>query len=282
MGALPVTKRSGLSPRSLARHGVVLAAALLMVVPFLWMVLTSLKTLGEATHVPPVILPPHAKWENYRDVLSALPFATLYVNTALMAVGRTAGQLAFCSLAGYAFARLEFPGRRLLFLVCLSVLMVPSQIFLIPQYLIMKELGWLNSLQALIAPGLFSAFGTFLLRQFFMVLPRDLEEAARLDGANPGQIYWYVMLPLAKPGLVALAILSMLWSWNDLLWPLIVNMEPSKMTLAAGIASLQGQYLTDFPLLMAGTVLAILPMVVAFFLLQRLFIEGIALTGSTG
>jgi multiple sugar transport system permease protein len=253
-----------------------------MVGPFLWMLLTSLKTLGESTQVPPVIIPSDFRWRNYIEVLTTLPFVQFYTNTILMTLGRTVGQLVFCSLSAYAFARIEFPGRNVLFVLFLSVLMVPAQVFLIPQYLIMQNLGWLNTLQALIIPGMFSAFGTFLLRQFFMSLPMELEEAAKLDGANHFQIYWRVMLPLAKSGMIALAIITIRWSWNDLMWPLIVINSPEKMVLSAGIASLQGQYVTNYPVLMAGAALATWPMVVMFFLFQRHFVEGIALTGTKG
>lgn len=273
--------------RTLARgswltHLVLIFGALLMVGPFLWMLLTSLKTLGESTQVPPVIIPSDFRWRNYIEVLTTLPFVQFYTNTILMTLGRTVGQLVFCSLSAYAFARIEFPGRNVLFVLFLSVLMVPAQVFLIPQYLIMQNLGWLNTLQALIIPGMFSAFGTFLLRQFFMSLPMELEEAAKLDGANHFQIYWRVMLPLAKSGMIALAIITIRWSWNDLMWPLIVINSPEKMVLSAGIASLQGQYVTNYPVLMAGAALATWPMVVMFFLFQRHFVEGIALTGTKG
>jgi multiple sugar transport system permease protein len=165
-------------------------------------------------------------------------------------------------------------------MLTLSVLMVPGQVFLIPQYMIMKDLGWLNSLQALIVPGLFSAFGTFLLRQFFMTLPKELEEAAKLDGCNQFRTYWQIMLPLARPGMIALAIFVILWSWNDLMWPLIVNTSPDKMVLSAGLASLQGEHSTNYTILMAGSMMAIMPMIVIFLVFQRSFIEGIALTGS--
>src|SRR6185312_168412 len=188
----------------------------------------------------------------------------------------------FCSMTTYAFARLRFPGRNLIFGGFLSVLMVPPQLFIIPQYQIMSDLGWLNSLQALIVPGLFSAFGVFLLRQFFLGLPPELEEAARIDGAGPLRIYWSVMLPLARPGLVALGILTMIWSWNDLLWPLVVNNDPREMTLSAGLASLQGQFMTDYPVLMAGALMATVPVIAVFVILQRRVIEGIALTGTKG
>ncbi|MFF5224965.1 carbohydrate ABC transporter permease [Dactylosporangium sp. NPDC000521] len=270
-------RRSG----HLGTHGLLAAGTALMVVPFAWQFLTSLKTLSSATRVPPTI-EPDWHWSNYARVFELLPFGDQFLNTVLTAVGRTAGQLLFCSMAAYAFARLRFPGRNVLFGVFLSVLMVPPPLFVIPQYEIMANLGWLNSLQALIVPGLFSAFGVFLLRQFFLGLPKELDEAARLDGASPLRIYWSVMLPLARPGLLALAILAMLWSWNDLFWPLVVNTDPDKMTLSAGLASLQGQFQTDYPVLMAGSLLASLPVIAVFVVLQRHFIEGIALSGNKG
>lgn len=261
---------------------VVSISGFMMVFPFLWEFLTSLKTLGESTSVPPVIFPSVWRWNNYQRVFEAIPFAQQFLNTVLITVGRVAGQLLFCSLAAYAFARLTFRGRNIVFLLFLSILMVPTQLYVIPQYQIMESLGWLNSLKALIAPGLFSAFGVFLLRQFFLALPQELEDAARVDGCNPIQTYWYVMLPLVRPGLIALGVLTTIWSWNDLLWPLIVNTDPDKMPLSAGLASLQGQRLTDFPVLMAGALLASLPMIVLFTVMQRHFIASIATTGMKG
>jgi multiple sugar transport system permease protein len=266
-------------PGLLATHAVLGLGATAMVGPFVWQLLTSLKTLPHATRVPPTIVP-DGRWSNYTQVFRLLPFGQQFLNTAAMTAARTAGQLLFCSLAGYAFARLRFPGRGPLFAVFLSVLMVPPQLFIIPQYEIIARLGWLNSLAALIVPGLFSAFGTFLLRQFFLGLPAELDEAARLDGANPLRIWWSVMLPLARPGLIALGILTVLWSWNDFFWPLVVNNDPQKMTLSAGLASLQGQFMTDYPVLMAGSLLAALPVIAVFVVMQRQFVEGIAFTGS--
>ncbi|MBV7505559.1 carbohydrate ABC transporter permease [Bacillus sp. sid0103] len=260
-------------------HFILIVGAVAMVLPFLWMILTSLKTYAESIHVPPVFIPKDFQWGNYKEVFGLLPFFKFMYNTIIITVLRTVGQLFLCSLAAYAFARIEFPGRNFLFLLALTVLMVPGQVFLLPQYMIMVKLGWLNSLQAVIVPGLFSAFGTFLLRQFFMGLPKELEEAARLDGCNHFQIYWRIMLPLAKPGLIALGIFTTLWSWNELMWPMIVNSSPESMTLSVGLSSLQGQYLTNYPILMAGSFLAILPMLILFIFLQKQFIEGIAVTG---
>jgi multiple sugar transport system permease protein len=260
-------------------HFVLIVGSIAMVLPFLWMILTSLKTYAESIHVPPVIIPKDFQWWNYKEVFELLPFFKFMFNTFIITIVRTVGQLFLCSLAAYAFARIEFPGRNILFVLALAVLMVPGQVFLLPQYMIMVKLGWLNTLQAVIVPGLFSAFGTFLLRQFFMGLPKELEEAARLDGCNHFQIYWKIMLPLAKPGLVALGIFTTLWSWNELMWPMIVNSSPESMTLSVGLSSLQGQYLTNYPILMAGSFLAILPMLILFIFLQKQFIEGIAVTG---
>lgn len=279
-------RRSGTGTRPRARvwpvHLALILGAAFMVGPFLWELVTSVKTLGEATQVPPTLLPEAWRWDNYSAVFDSLPFATMFANTVLMTIGRTLGQLVFCSLAAYAFARLEFPGRNVLFVAFLAVLMVPPQLFLIPQYQIMADLGWLNTLQAIILPGMFSAFGTFLLRQFFLTLPREIEEAARLDGANPLQTFWYVALPLVKPGLLALTILTVLWSWNDLLWPLIVTTDPQRMPLSAGLATLNGQYDTPYTILMAGSVMATAPIILLFLTLQRHFIQGIALTGTKG
>lgn len=286
-----VTVRSapdpGAPPQRPARGGllvtlVLAVCSLVMVSPFVWEFLTSMKSLGEATRVPPVFVPGQWRWENYARVFDAIPFGQQFLNTVIVTIVRVAGQLLFCSLAAYAFARLRFRGNNLLFGLCLSILMVPPQLYVIPQYQIMAAWGWLNTLQALAVPGLFSAFGVFLLRQFFMALPRDLEDAARIDGCNPIQVYWYIMLPLVRPGLVALGVLTTIWSWNELLWPLIVNTDPEKMTLSAGLASLQGQRLTDFPVLMAGALMASLPMIILFSLLQRQFIASIATTGMKG
>lgn len=262
-------------------HTILIASALAMVAPFCWQLITSLKSLSSATSVPPSLLP-EGRWDNYSRVFDVIPFGSQFLNTVLMAGLRTIGQVLFCSMAAYAFARLRFPGRTVLFGILLSVLMVPPQLFIIPQYQIMSSLGWLNSLQALVVPGLFSAFGVFLLRQFFLGLPKELEEAAAIDGAGPVRIYWSIVLPLARPGLVALSLLVLLWSWNDLFWPLVVNTDPGKMTLSAGLASLQGQFQTDYPVLMAGSLLASLPIIAIFTLLQRQFIQGIATSGIKG
>jgi len=282
MSSLVAARRRPVRPASIVAHTVLVAAAVVAAGPFLWEALTSFKSLGESTQVPPTWLPSTWHAGNYGDVFDGVPLWDQLANSVINAVARTAGQLLFCSMAAYAFARIEFPGRKLLFGLFLSVLLVPTQLLVIPQYQIMQDLGLLNTLPALFLPGMFSAFGTFLLRQFFLALPAELEEAARIDGANPLRIYWSVMLPLARPGLVALGILTFIWSWNDLLWPLIVNTDAEKMTLSVGLASLQGQFATNYPVLMAGSLLATLPVLIVFVIMQRRVIEGIALTGSKG
>lgn len=250
--------------------------------PFVWMVLTSFKTKGEAMAVPPTIWPEHIVTTAYETVLSTMPFARVYLNTILSTTITVIVQVAFCTMAAYAFARLTFPGKNVIFMLILSVLMVPGQIFLVPQYLIIQKAGLLDTIPALFIPNLFSAFGTFLMRQFFMSLPKELEEAALLDGCNRFQIFGRVMLPLVKPGIVALVIFTAKFAWNDFMWPLIVNTSPNKMILGPAMASLNGAHLTNFPAQMAGAVLAVLPMIVLFFIFQRQFIEGVAHTGVKG
>jgi multiple sugar transport system permease protein len=267
---------------SVGAHGFLVAASVLLAGPFLWELLTSFKSLTESVSVPPTLLPSSWHWSNYSSVLQAVPFRGELVNSVVNALARTFAQLLFCSMAAYAFAWVRFRGRGFVFAIFLSVLLVPSQLLVIPQYQIMENLHLLNTIPALFLPGMFSAFGTFLLRQFFLALPPELHEAARIDGAGPVRIYWSIMLPLARPGLVALGLLTMIWSWNDLLWPLIVNNDPSKMTLSVGLANLQGVYLTNYPVLMAGALMATVPLIIVFVVMQRRVVEGIALTGTKG
>ena len=263
-------------------HLILLAGTIIVVFPFLWMILTSFKTNGEALQIPPTIIPTAWVTDAYSEIVTAIPFATVYMNTIISAVVTTAVQVAFYAMAAYAFARIEFPFKTIIFLIILSVLMVPGQIFLIPQYLIVQKLGLLDTLPALMLPNLFSAFGTFLLRQFFMSLPKELEEAAVLDGCSRFQIFGKIMLPLVKPGIVALVIFTARFAWNDFMWPLIVNTDSQKMTLAPALSLLKGQYLTNYPVQMAGAVMAVLPLVIVFIIFQKQFIEGVAQSGIKG
>ena len=263
-------------------HLVLGAGAVLMVFPFIWQALTAFKTFPQSVQVPPVVIPDPWVFSNFAEVFDSMPFAQMFLNSVVLTVGRTVGQVVLCTMAGYAFARIPFRGRNAVFVLFLSVLMVPSQLYLLPQYEIIQNLGWLNTLQALIVPGLFSAFGTFLMRQFFMSMPAELEEAARIDGANPWQTFVRIMVPLAKPGIIALTVFCVLWSWNDLLWPLVVTTDPEKMPLSVGLSQLVGLHGTDYPVLMAGALLATLPMLITFMILQKQFIQGIAFSGTKG
>ncbi|MGW0531195.1 carbohydrate ABC transporter permease [Streptomyces sp. NPDC003032] len=275
----PDTRKHGRAG-SIATHAVLSLGALVMVFPFLWQLLTALKTLAETSRVPPTFLPDNWNRASFEEVFTALPFREMLTNSVLNTLGRTLGQLVFCSLAAYAFARMRFRGRNVLFALFLSVLMVPSSLLVLPQYDIIQGLGLLNSAPALFLPGMFSAFGTFMLRQFFLTLPKELEEAARIDGAGSFRIFWSIMLPLIRPALAALAVITAMWSWNDLLWPLIVNTDPAKMPISAGLTSLEGQFETNYPVMMAGSLIASLPMLLVYVFLQRHFVQSVALSGS--
>ncbi|HCD45349.1 MAG TPA: sugar ABC transporter permease [Lachnoclostridium sp.] len=270
------------SHKKLLIHLILIAGISITVLPFLWMLCTSFKTKGESMAIPPTILPERFVTEAYYNVLTALPFGRIYMNTVFSTVITVAGQVMICTLAAYSFARIKFPGRDILFLVVLSVLMVPGQIFLVPQYLIIHKAGLLDTMPALFLPNLFSAFGTFMMRQFFLSLPDELEEAAILDGCSRFQILIKIMVPLVKSGVVALVIFTAKFAWNDFMWPLIVNTTTTKMTLAPALSTLQGQHTNDYPAQMAGAVLAVIPMIVLFFVFQKQFIEGVAHTGVKG
>ncbi|HFI0463876.1 TPA: carbohydrate ABC transporter permease [Streptococcus suis] len=260
-------------------HLILILGAITMVIPFLWMLISSGMTLEESTRIPIVLWPEKFQFKNYTDVWNLLPFPAFYWNTFVMVVGRVIGSVLFSAMAAYACARLNFPGKNLFFMMVLVQMMIPGSIFLTPQYLLAQKLGILNTQWALIMPGIVSAFGTFLLRQFFMGLPAELEEAAYMDGANIYTIFFKIMLPLVRSGLVALAIFTALFAFKDLMWPLIANTSLNQMTLSAGVANLNAQYSNNFPQQMAGALYAIWPMVVLFIVFQRKFIEGIVTTG---
>lgn len=261
-------------------HIVLSLAGIVMLFPFLWQISMSLSTNAQVLSVPPSFWPGELQFGNFVEVFEKLPFLDQFWSSVWITVIRTGGQLVFCTLAGYGFARLQFPGKNVLFALVLSLLMVPPQIFLIPQYLIIQNLGLLDTALGIAIPGVFSAFGTFLMRQAFAALPAELEEAARLDGANHLQIFGRVMLPLVGPSLSALIIITVLWSWNDLLWPLVVTTRAENMPLSVGLASLQGQFSTDYSVLMAASLMATLPILVLFLALQRRVVQGLAFTGS--
>ncbi len=256
--------------------------AFIMIFPFVWMVLSSFKTIGEMNSVYIKLWPAQFNLNNYKLAINTVPFVSMYWNTFLMILGRILTAVIFSSMAAYGFARLEFPFKKFLFSIVLFQMMVPNQIFIVPQYLMLAKIGMLNTVFALIFPGLVSAFGTFLLRQFFISLPMELEEAAIIDGCNRGQVYIYIMLPLVKSGLVALSVFTALFSWKDLMWPLVVNMSLKKMPLSSGLAVLKGIYVTNDGVLMAGATLSFIPILIIYILSQRQFIEGVAQSGLKG
>ena len=261
-------------------HAVLILISVIMVFPFVWMVLTSLKTVTESTRMAPFsFLPESFQWMNYATVWQQNNFFQLYVNTFGMVALRVLCAVVFSAMAAYAFARLTFPGKRFLFGLVLFQMMVPTQVFVIPQYLMVDAMGMRNTLFALVFPGLVSAFGTFLLRQFFMGLPKELEESARLDGCNIGQTFAWVMLPLTHSGLAALAIFTALFAFKDLMWPLVVNTDIGAATLSSALSKIGSSYSVDYPNLMAASVLAVIPMLLLYSVFQRQFIEGIATSG---
>jgi multiple sugar transport system permease protein len=266
--------------RHLGSHAFLMLASLVVVFPFAWQVITSLKTLTESLRVPPTPLPTDIDVSSYADVFREAPLLNMLGISVAYAVVLVFGHVFLGSMAAYAFACLRFPGRDILFYMLLSLLMVPRQLFLLPQYEIIQFAGLINTFAGLALPHLAGFFSVFLLRQFFLSLPRELMEAAKLDGAGPFRTYFSVMLPLARPGLLAATIIVVLYSWNDLLWPLIVISDERKAPLSVGLANFQGEFLTDRPMLMAAATLASVPMIVMFLVLQRKFIQGIAFTGS--
>ena len=261
-------------------HLILILVSLTMLVPFFWMILTSFESITEATSVNPfVIFPKKWRTDAFRTVFQNMNFLLLYRNTLLLIFFRVLCAVVTATLAGYAFARLHFPGRDFAFSLVLFQMMVPNQVFLIPQYLMVSKIGMLNSIFALVFPGMVTAFGTFLLRQGFMSLPNDLEEAARLDGCNIGQCFLFVMMPLMRSSMVALGIFTALFAYKDLMWPLIVNTDKDILVLSSPLAKMQGQYVVKFPELMAASLIACLPMIILYIFFQRQFIEGIATSG---
>ena len=262
-----------------------------MMVPFLWMISTSLKTRAEVFAPSPTLLPAQPRWENYADMWNALPFGAFFVNSVKLAALNTVGQLISCSMAAYAFSALRFRFRGPLFGLLLVTLIIPFQVVLVPNFILYRLLphpfstsgNWIGTQEPLwVGAFLGGAFGTFLLRQFFLAIPRELGDAARVDGANPWQIYRHIYLPLARPALATLAIFTFMWSWNDFIDPIIYLRDVESFTLTAGLSLFQGQYVGKWPLLMAGALVSVIPMIVLFIVAQRHFVRGIALTGIKG
>lgn len=255
--------------------------AVIMIVPFIWMILTALKTNQEAISVSPFFILPHNGWhfENFRKVWKSYNFLILYKNTLLMIFFRVVCACLTATMAGYAFARLNFPGKNFLFSLVLIQMMIPAQIFIIPQYLMVSKLHLLNTTSGLVFPGLVTAFGTYLLKVGYETLPKELEEAACIDGCSIGRRFLFILMPLTRSSMVSLGIFTALFAFKDLMWPMIVCTNAMTTTLSAGLAKMQGQYLAEYPTMMAAAVIAVIPMIVIYLIFQRQFVEGIATSG---
>ncbi|HOB43098.1 MAG TPA: carbohydrate ABC transporter permease [Bacillota bacterium] len=253
-----------------------------MAAPFVWMLSTSFKGTKDIFRYPPQWIPQEPTLDNYRKLFRTVNIGRPLMNTVITAVSITGLSLIICSMAGYAFAKFEFPGKNVLFMGVLGTLMVPGQITMIPVFLLLKKLGLLNTYSGLVLPGIASAFGIFFMRQFMVTLPNELLEAARIDGAGEFFIFNRIVLPLCKPALATLGILNFTGSWNNFLWPLIISTDESMYTLPVAVANLAGQYATEYGLQMAGSVMVIMPIVIFFLFAQQWFMEGVAMTGMKG
>ena len=264
------------------KYLVLVGGAFVMVFPFVWMLIASLMTAGEIQLRPPVWLPATPQFNNYSELVDSIPIARLYFNSLFTSGIIVFGVLLSSSLAGFAFAKYRFPGREILFYLILATMMIPFFVTLIPVFFIVRQLGWIDTYQGLVVPGLTSAYGIFLMRQFMITVPDEIIDAARIDGASELSIYWRIVLPLIKPALATLGTFVFIGAWNNFLWPLLVLNSRELMTLPLGINSLRSLYADNTNLLMAGTAVSVLPMLFVFIYLQRYFIQGIALTGLKG
>lgn len=255
------------------------ALSAIVLLPLVWMLSASVRPESDISAHPTTLVPSAITFRHYIDIWKIIPFGHEFVNTLVYAGGITVVSLLFDSMTGYALARYRFRGRQFLFILILLALMLPFQVTLIPIYSLLAHLGWINTYQGLIVPRMTSAFGIFFMRQFFLGLPKDLEAAARVDGASELRIWWQVMMPLAKPALLTLGLFHLIYNWNDLLWPLVFTLGPAKQTLPVGLSMFNGEHAPQYGLLMAGSLMALAPMVVAFLLVQRRFVEGIVTTG---
>lgn len=263
-------------------HFVLLPVAILFIVPFLQMALASFSPAKDLVAFPPPFVPSHFTIDGYVKLFGQTDILRWLGNTVIVATTAVVSNIVLCSLAGYGFARLKFPGRHLGFIMILATIMIPTQLLMIPTYILFAKLGLLNGLGAAMVPWLATAFGVFLMRQFFLSLPADLEEAGAIDGCNRWQIFFRIVLPLARPALATLAIFTLLGSWNDLVWPLIAINNPSAFTLQLGIANFQGAHQTDWSLIMAGNVVATLPLILFFLFAQRQFVATMTFSGLKG
>lgn len=259
-----------------------LAGGASMILPFLWMISTAFKENQFVLSMPPQLIPNPASWESFTRLTELFPMLRIFGNSVFVAIVITLGQLLTCSMAAYAFARMRFRGSNALFVVYLATLMIPSQVTITPLFILMRYFGWINTYQGIIAPAVFSAFGTFLLRQSFLSLPRELEQAAFIDGASHLTVFRKIILPLSKPALATLTVFAFMDAWNAFLWPLFVARDINIMTLPVALSTLHGRYLTEWNLVMAGGVITILPMVLVFIFAQKYFIRGAVMSGIKG
>ncbi|MBI5671364.1 MAG: carbohydrate ABC transporter permease [Chloroflexi bacterium] len=266
------------------KYTILIVGAVIMLLPFFWMVNASLMTAGEIQAQPPVWLPAEPQFSNYTKLLDTVPLGRQYLNSLIITCSTVVGVLFTSSLAGFAFAKYEFPGKNILFYCILATMMIPFFVTLIPVFYIIRQLGWIDSYQGIIVPGLTSAYGIFLMRQFIGTLPDELFDAARIDGASEPKIYFRIVLPLIRPALATLGTFTFIGSWNSFLWPLLVTNSRDLMTVPLGLNSLRlfAAEARNLDLLMAGTTLSVLPTLILFIFLQRYFIRGIALTGLKG
>ena len=267
---------------ALLAYIILAVGAVFMIIPFLWMVLTSFKTYRETVKLPIQWLPSEWNFNTYIEVLKQLDLLRYYTNTILATVTTLVAMTLIASLAAYAFARMEFPGKNVIFALLLVVYMVPPQMTMIPKYMMITKLGWVDTLAGIVVPNIFSVYTMFMLRQFFVSVPKELDEAAKLDGCSFFGIFWRVDLPLIRNGLIAITVLNLLWSWNDLLWPLIATSTDKMRVLSVAIATLNNSDGSQYQLLMAAGVLAVLPMLVIYAVCQEYFMDGIMSSGVKG
>ena len=270
--------------QSLARYALMILIVALMVMPFLWMLSTSLKQQQYILQMPPELIPNPLTLISYSQLAERIDLTRTFFNSIMVAVVGTAGQIVVAAMAAYAFSRLEWRGRNTVFLLYLATMMVPAVVLVVPQFILVRQLGWMNTYAALIVPGLFSAFGTFLLRQSLLTIPKDFEEAAFVDGANHFTIFWRIIMPLSRPALATLAVFSFMGYWNNYLYPLFVARQAQVMTLPIALATLQAgpRALTEWNIVMAGSVITVLPILVAYLLAQRWFVRGVISSGIKG
>lgn len=282
--AIAIKKKKSTSAivRKVLLYVLLIIIGIIMVVPFLWMISTSLKEQYDTVKIPPVWIPNPPRWQNYVDLFTQQPMLQFMLNTIKILFFVVLGQLFFSSLAAYSFARIKFKGRTVMFFFYIATLMVPGQVTMIPTYLMFAKVGLVDNHIVLILPAFFSAFGVFLLRQFFMSLPKELEEAAEIDGCNPFTTYYRIMLPLIVPAMLTLGVFTLMNTWNDYMGPLIYLTTPEKYTMTLGIAYFKGVYTTQWNLVMAGSVLSVIPILVAYLCAQKYFVEGIAFSGVKG